>query len=86
MHAIDTHEGYSNFTELEKVTYLTQDVVTNDINQPLCNIEIYDELHDDFEVAQRHVASLVCNQKAHSNARSGLCNLSALRSKKNGGW
>ena len=66
MHAIATHEGYNDFTDREKVTYLTRGVVSSDINQPLANIDLNDDLHDDFEAAQLHVASFIRDQKVHS--------------------
>jgi len=54
--AILAEQGYSNFTEREKVTYLVDGVQTNELDVPLNIINASTTMRSNFEEAQMHVA------------------------------
>ena len=73
--AILAQQGYSDFTEREKVTYLVDGVQTNELDVPLNIINASATMRSNFEEAQMHVAEHIRLRKGRE---LGNRNASAL--------
>ena len=73
--AILAEQGYSDFTEREKVTYLVDGVQTNELDVPLNIINASATMRSNFEEAQMHVAEHIRLRKGRE---LGSRNASAL--------